>query len=143
MLGGVEIPYKKGLAGHSDADVAIHALCDALLGAANLGDIGQHFPDTDKAFKDADSRALLREVMAKLKAAHFSLNNADITIIAERPKLAAFIPQMQERLATDMGVLVADVNIKATTTETLGFTGREEGIAASAVVLLQWVPNNT
>lgn len=137
ILGGVEVPYEYGLAGHSDADVAIHALCDALLGAAALGDIGQHFPDTDDRFKGVDSRVLLREVMSKLEGKGFRLGNADLTIIAERPKLATYLPLMQENLANDMSVESHQVNLKATTTEKLGFTGRKEGIAAMAVVLLE------
>lgn len=136
ILGGVEVPYEYGLAGHSDADVAIHALCDALLGAAALGDIGQHFPDTDDSFKGVDSRVLLREVMSKLEGKGFRLGNADLTIIAERPKLATYLPLMQENLANDMSVESHQVNLKATTTEKLGFTGRKEGIAVMAVVLL-------
>ena len=137
VLGGVEIPHTLGLAGHSDADVAIHALCDALLGAAGLGDIGRHFPDTDVQFENIDSRLLLRDVMRKLHREGWRLGNADLTIIAQAPRLAAHIPLMQERLAADMGIEPAQVNIKATTTEKLGFCGREEGIAAMAVVLLE------
>ncbi len=137
VLGGVEIPHTLGLAGHSDADVAIHALCDALLGAAGLGDIGRHFPDTDVQFENIDSRLLLRDVMRKLHREGWRLGNADLTIIAQAPRLAAHIPLMQERLAADMDIEPAQVNIKATTTEKLGFCGREEGIAAMAVVLLE------
>lgn len=137
VLGGVEIPHSMGLAGHSDADVVIHALCDALLGAAGLGDIGRHFPDTDVQFENIDSRLLLRDVMRKLHREGWQLGNADLTIIAQAPRLAAHIPLMQERLAADMDVESGQVNIKATTTEKLGFCGREEGIAAMAVVLLE------
>lgn len=137
VLGGVEIPHSMGLAGHSDADVVIHALCDALLGAAGLGDIGRHFPDTDVQFENIDSRILLRDVMRKLHREGWLLGNADLTIIAQAPRLATHIALMQERLAADMGVEAGQVNIKATTTEKLGFCGREEGIAAMAVVLLE------
>lgn len=136
VLGGIEIPYSLGLAGHSDADVLIHAVCDALLGAAGLGDIGRHFPDTDARYAGADSCELLAEVMRKLQAAGWELGNVDATVIAQKPKLAGHIPAMQARLAEVLGVEVGAVNIKATTTEGLGFTGREEGIAAQAVVLL-------
>ena len=137
ILGGVSIPHHLGLAGHSDADVAIHALCDALLGAAGLGDIGRHFPDTDDRFENIDSRLLLRDVTQQLSAEGWVLANADLTIIAQAPRLARHIPLMQERLSEDMGVDPGQLNIKATTTEKLGFCGREEGIAAMAVVLIQ------
>ncbi|HXH72330.1 MAG TPA: 2-C-methyl-D-erythritol 2,4-cyclodiphosphate synthase [Mariprofundaceae bacterium] len=136
VLGGIEIPYSLGLAGHSDADVLVHAICDALLGAAGLGDIGRHFPDTDARYAGADSCELLADVMRKLQVAGWRLGNVDATVIAQKPKLAGHIPAMQQRLAGVLGVKAAAVNVKATTTEGLGFTGREEGIAAQAVVLL-------
>ena len=136
MLGGVRIAFDKGFIAHSDGDVTIHALCDALLGAAALGDIGRHFPDTSAEFKDADSRDLLRTVMAQLSEKGFAVGNADITIIAQAPKMAPHIESMCERLAGDMGVDRSQVNVKATTTEGLGFTGQGEGIAVHAVVLL-------
>jgi len=136
ILGGVEIPHTKGLEGHSDADVLIHAICDALLGAAGLGDIGQHFPDTDSTYKDIDSRRLLRHVKEKLDGLKLSIGNIDSTIIAQAPKLAPHIPQMQINLAADLAIDQNQLNIKATTTEHLGFTGREEGIAVHAVALL-------
>ena len=133
ILAGVQIPYEKGLLGHSDADVALHALMDALLGAAGMGDIGKHFPDTDARFEGADSRRLLRFVVEMLQKEGWQVNNVDVTIIAQRPKLAPFIATMRERAAGDLGVGEDAVNIKATTTEKLGFTGRGEGIAAEAV----------
>ena len=133
ILAGVQIPYEKGLLGHSDADVALHALMDALLGAAGMGDIGKHFPDTDARFEGADSRRLLRFVVELLQKEGWQVNNVDVTIIAQRPKLAPFIATMRERVAGDLGVGEDAVNIKATTTEKLGFTGRGEGIAAEAV----------
>lgn len=133
ILAGVQIPYEKGLLGHSDADVALHALMDALLGAAGMGDIGKHFPDTDARFEGADSRRLLRFVVEMLQKEGWWVNNVDVTIIAQRPKLAPFIATMRERVAGDLGVGEDAVNIKATTTEKLGFTGRGEGIAAEAV----------
>ena len=136
ILGGVNIPHTHGLEAHSDGDVLIHALCDALLGAAGLGDIGKHFPDTDESFSGADSQVLLRSVVEKLKQAGMQLCNADCTIIAQSPKMAPYIQQMKENLAEDCEVDPALVSIKATTTEQLGFTGRKEGIAAQAVVLL-------
>lgn len=136
ILCGVEVPYEFGLDGHSDADVAVHALMDALLGAAGLGDIGRHFPDTDERFKGADSMKLLEHVMKLLKERCWRVNNSDLTIIAQRPKLAAFIPQMRGNLQDALGVEDEAVNVKATTTEKLGFTGRGEGIAAEAVVSL-------
>ena len=136
ILGGVEIPWEKGLDGHSDADVLIHALMDALLGAAALGDIGQHFPDTDPAYKGISSLALLRKVADLLSDCGYRLGNADVTVICQRPKLAGHIPQMRQNLADAMGVPVDQVSVKATTTEKLGFTGRGEGIAAEAVCLI-------
>ena len=136
ILGGVEISYKKGMEAHSDGDVVIHALCDALLGAMALGDIGNHFPDTDDSYKGIDSRILLREVMEKVRQGGMKLGNADITIIAQAPKLAPHINKMREIIAADMSTAINNVNVKATTTEKMGFTGREEGIAVSAVVLL-------
>jgi len=136
VLGGVTVPYDRGLAGHSDADVLIHALCDALLGAAGLGDIGRHFPDTDPRYRGIDSRILLREVGELVGRAGWTTANADLTIVAEAPRLAPFIPRMRENLAADLGLAPDSVNVKATTTEGLGFCGRGEGIAALAVVLL-------
>jgi len=136
VLGGVAVPHDSGLLAHSDGDVLIHALCDALLGAAALGDIGRHFPDTDPAYAAIDSRILLRRVMAALGARGLQVVNADLTIVAQRPRLAAHLPAMQAILAQDLGVATGQVNVKATTTEGMGFTGRGEGIAAYAVVLL-------
>jgi len=136
IVGGVAIPFDKGLAGHSDADVLIHAVCDALLGAAALGDIGRHFPDTDPKYRGADSRVLLRDVAGKLREAGFSIANLDATIIAEAPKMAPHIPAMVANLAADLGVRPGQVNVKAKTAERLGAIGRGEGIAAEAVVLL-------
>lgn len=135
VIGGVAIPYEKGLEGHSDADVLLHAICDALLGAAALGDIGRHFPDSDPAYKGADSRALLREV--KKRIGNFSIVNIDATILAQAPRMAPHVPRMIENIAADLGIAPGAVNIKATTTEHLGFIGRVEGIAAQAVVLLE------
>lgn len=136
ILCGVEVPYELGLDGHSDADVAVHALMDALLGAAALGDIGKHFPDTDERFKGADSMKLLSHVLTLLKERCWRVNNADITIIAQKPKLAGYIPAMRDKLAEALGLPPDAVNVKATTTEKLGFTGRGEGIAAEAVASL-------
>ena len=136
-LGGVNIPYERGLLGHSDADVAIHALCDALLGAAALRDIGYHFPDTDPQYKGIDSRLLLRHVIKLIDEKGYRLGNCDITICAERPKLNPYIPAMQQQLAECMGCEPDQVSIKATTTEKLGYTGRGEGIAAYAVALIE------
>ena len=133
ILAGVQIPYEKGLLGHSDADVALHALMDALLGAAGMGDIGKHFPDTDAKYEGADSRRLLRVVVEMLRQDGWQVNNADVTIIAQRPKVAPFIAAMRELVANDLGIGKEAVNIKATTTEKLGFTGRGDGIAAEAV----------
>jgi 2-C-methyl-D-erythritol 2,4-cyclodiphosphate synthase len=136
VLGGVTIPFERGLVAHSDGDVLIHALCDALLGAVGKADIGQHFPDTDPANAGIDSRVLLRRVVALVAEAGYLLGNADMTIVAQAPKMAAHIPAMREYLAVDMQATTGQVNIKATTTEGLGFSGRGEGIAAHAVVLL-------
>ena len=136
-LGGIRLEHEKGLLGHSDADVLIHALCDALLGAANMRDIGYHFPDTAREFKDIDSKILLRKTVALLAAKGYRIGNMDATVCAERPKLKAHIPAIQEMLATVMGIDADDVSIKATTTEKLGFTGREEGISAYATVLIE------
>ena len=136
-IGGVRIAHERGLAAHSDGDVLIHALCDALLGAAALGDIGVLFPDTDPAFKGADSRVLLREVMAQLDGKGLRVVNADMTIVAQRPRMRPHIEGMRERLSADLGVTPDRVNVKATTTEGMGYTGRGEGIAAHAVVLLE------
>jgi 2-C-methyl-D-erythritol 2,4-cyclodiphosphate synthase len=136
VIGGVQVPYEKGLAGHSDADVLIHAVCDALLGAAGLGDIGQHFPDSDARFKDIDSRKLLREVARLVKDRGLKVVNVDATVIAQAPRLAPHIPAMRANLVSDLGVAADAVNIKAKTTEKLGFVGRGEGIAAEAVALL-------
>ncbi len=136
VIGGVQISYEQGLEAHSDGDVLIHALCDALLGAAGLWDIGHHFPDTDDAFKDIDSRVLLRRVISDLAERGWSVGNIDATIVAQAPKMAPHIPTMCEQLASDMNVDVSAVNVKATTTEKLGFAGRKEGIAAHAVALI-------
>ncbi|MCQ2328092.1 MAG: 2-C-methyl-D-erythritol 2,4-cyclodiphosphate synthase [Paludibacteraceae bacterium] len=137
-LGGIEVPHNKGLLGHSDADVAIHALCDAILGAAAMRDIGYHFPDTKgNEYEGIDSKILLRRVMEMIREAGYELGNCDITIAAQAPKLATYIEPMRQCLAEVMGVEVNQVSVKATTTEHLGFVGREEGIAAYAVVLLQ------
>ncbi len=135
-IGGVKLEHTMGLLGHSDADVLIHALCDALLGAANLRDIGFHFPDTGSEFKNIDSKILLRDTMVLIRAKGYDLSNADITIAAERPKLNPHVEQMKLTLSEVMGVDIEDISIKATTTEKLGFTGREEGIAAYATVLI-------
>ena len=137
ILGGVEVPHTLGLLGHSDADVLTHAVMDALLGAAALGDIGRHFPDTDPAYKGADSLVLLDHVMTLLDQAGWKVGNVDATILAQKPKLAPHIPQMRDNLARHMGVELEQVNVKATTEEKLGFTGAEQGIAAHAVCLLE------
>jgi 2-C-methyl-D-erythritol 2,4-cyclodiphosphate synthase len=134
VVGGVPIPYEKGLQGHSDADVLLHAICDALLGAAGMGDIGTHFPDSDPAYKDADSRRLLREVRRKI--GRFKIVNIDATILAQEPRMAPHIARMTENIAADLGIGPDSISIKATTTEHLGFVGRLEGIAAQAVVLI-------
>ncbi|MDI4643351.1 2-C-methyl-D-erythritol 2,4-cyclodiphosphate synthase [Cohnella hashimotonis] len=136
IIGGVNIPYEKGLLGHSDADVLLHAISDAVLGALALGDIGKHFPDTDEAFKDADSVVLLERVWALATERGYRLGNVDATIIAQAPKMAPHIPAMVEVIARALGGAADQVNVKATTSERLGFTGRGEGIAAQAVVLL-------
>lgn len=135
-LGGVRIPHRLGLIAHSDGDVLLHALCDALLGAAALGDIGKHFPDTDPAFKGADSRVLLRHVLGLLKTKGWQVGNVDATIVAQTPKMAPHIEAMRTLIAADLEIDLDQVNVKATTTEKLGFTGREEGIAVHAVALL-------
>ncbi|WP_313086674.1 2-C-methyl-D-erythritol 2,4-cyclodiphosphate synthase [Pseudomonas sp.] len=135
-LGGVQIPHRFGLLAHSDGDVLLHALCDALLGAAALGDIGKHFPDTDPAFKGADSRVLLRHVREQVQAKGWQVGNVDATIVAQAPKMAPHIEVMRRLIADDLQVELDQVNVKATTTEKLGFTGREEGIAVHAVALL-------
>ena len=137
ILGGVKIAYEKGLLGHSDADVLLHAVSDALLGAAGLGDIGRHFPDTDPQYKGADSLMLLREVYRKISEKGFRVGNIDVTMIAQKPKLKDFIPQMQENIAAAVGVAPDRVNVKATTEEKLGFTGSGEGMACHAVCLLE------
>ena len=137
VLGGVRIACEFRVIAHSDGDVLIHALCDALLGAAGLGDIGRHFPDTDAKYKNADSRQLLREVMRQLAAAGWRVGNADLTVIAEAPKIARHSETMRKNLSSDMNIEAGAVNIKATTSEGLGFIGRKEGIAAQAVVLLE------
>ena len=137
ILGGVTIPHDKGLAAHSDGDAVIHALCDALLGAAALGDIGEHFPDTDKKFKNIDSRLLLRKVAELLGKEGHRINNVDITVLAQAPKLAPYINSMRQNLAEDLKTAMNNVSIKATTTERMGFVGREEGIAVYAVALLE------
>lgn len=136
IIGGVTIPFERGLAGHSDADVLLHALCDALIGAAGLGDIGKHFPDTDPRYKGVDSRELLRAVVQLLQQRQLAVVNIDATIIAQAPKMAPHIPAMRANIAADLGVSVDDVNIKAKTAEKLGFVGRGEGIVAEAVVLI-------
>jgi 2-C-methyl-D-erythritol 2,4-cyclodiphosphate synthase len=137
VIGGVEIPYERGLLGHSDADVLLHAICDALLGAAALGDIGRHFPDSDARYKGIDSRELLRHVGALLRERGYDVANVDATVIAEAPRMAPHIPRMVAHIAADLGVDAGCVNVKATTTEKLGFTGRGEGIAAQAICLLR------
>ncbi len=136
IIGGVTIPYEKGLLGHSDADVLLHAVSDAILGALGLGDIGRHFPDTDPAFKNADSLKLLEQVWALARERGYRLGNIDSTIIAQKPKMAPYIPQMTEIIANVLGAETSKVNVKATTTEQLGFTGRGEGIAAQSIVCL-------
>ncbi|CAO1661412.1 2-C-methyl-D-erythritol 2,4-cyclodiphosphate synthase [Salinicola sp. NYA28a] len=136
MIGGVRLPFDRGFVAHSDGDVLLHAISDALLGACALGDIGRHFPDTDPAWKGADSRALLRHVVALVREAGYRIGNLDATLMAQAPRMAESIPLMRETIAADVGIELGAVNVKATTTERLGFTGRGEGIAAEAVVLL-------
>lgn len=142
MLGGVEIPYHVGLVAHSDGDVVLHAISDAILGAMALGDIGKHFPDTDDAFKGADSRQLLRHCYQLARDKHFALGNLDVTIIAQAPKMLSYIETMRHTLAADLNCSLEQVNVKATTTEKLGFTGRKEGIAVEAVVLMQAITHS-
>lgn len=137
VLGGVAIPFEKGLQGHSDADVLLHAICDALLGAAGLGDLGEHYPDSDAAFRGIDSRALLRDVAAKVTSLKLKIVNVDATVIAQAPRISPYKARMVANIAGDLGIAPGAVNVKATTTEQLGFLGRAEGIAAQAVVLLE------
>ena len=137
ILGGVKIPHTKGLQGHSDADILIHAICDACLGAAGLGDIGRHFPDTDPQYKNIDSRKLLRKVKDAISERGLRISNIDSTLVAQAPRITPHLPQMIQNIAADLGIAPESVNIKATTTEKLGFAGREEGIAAHAVALLE------
>ena len=137
VLGGVHIPHHKGLQGHSDADVLLHAICDALLGAAALGDIGAHYPDTDPQYSEVDSRELLRATAKKITAAGYRIINVDATIIAQAPRMAPHVPRMTGNIAADLGIKPAAVSIKATTTENLGYIGREEGIAAQAIALIE------
>ncbi|MEZ8144599.1 2-C-methyl-D-erythritol 2,4-cyclodiphosphate synthase [Enterovibrio norvegicus FF-162] len=137
VIGGVKIPYEQGLIAHSDGDVALHALCDALLGAIAAGDIGRHFPDTDAEWEGADSRFLLRDVYAKVKAKGYVIGNLDVTIMAQAPKMAPHIDAMCAAIADDLETDISNVNVKATTTERLGFTGRKEGIACEAVVIIR------
>jgi 2-C-methyl-D-erythritol 2,4-cyclodiphosphate synthase len=143
VIGGVDIPYERGLAGHSDADVLLHAICDALIGAAGLGDIGTHFPDTDPRYKGADSRELLRYIGMLLGRGGHQVANVDATIIAQAPKMAPHIPRMREHIAADLGIGVDRVNVKAKTAERLGAIGRGEGIAAEAVALIEPIPERT
>ncbi len=137
VIGGVEIPYHKGLQGHSDADVLLHAICDALLGAAALGDIGWHYPDTEPKYEDADSRTLLRETGRKIRAQGYRIVNIDATIIAQAPRMAPHVARMTGNIAADLGIHPAAVSVKATTTENLGYIGRGEGIAAQAIALIE------
>ncbi len=137
MLGGIHVPCKRGLAGHSDADVLIHALCDALLGAAALGDIGSHFPDTDESYRNMAGKKLLEKVVFLIKAASYRVGNADVVVIAQEPKISSHIPAMKNALSAVLGISIGQISVKATTTEYLGFTGRKEGISAVAVVLLE------
>ena len=137
IIGGVEIPFHKGLDGHSDADVLLHAIADAILGATGLGDIGQHFPNTDPSIKDIDSRDILKKVILLIQEKKYSIINIDATVICELPKLAPFIDRMKNNIALDCHLDIQAVNVKATTTETLGFTGRGEGIAAQAICLIE------
>jgi 2-C-methyl-D-erythritol 2,4-cyclodiphosphate synthase len=142
VIGGVDIPYERGLAGHSDADVLLHAICDALLGAAALGDIGLHFPDNDPRYAEIDSRELLRSVVKKVGLAGYRIVNVDATIIAQAPRMAPHVPKMTGNIAADLGVNPSQVSIKATTTEGLGYTGRGEGIAAQAIALIERAPQS-
>jgi len=137
IIGGVLIPYTKGLDGHSDADVLIHAICDALLGAAHLGDIGQLFPDNDPKYKNIDSRILLRKTVENVKNAGFIISNIDSVVVMQQPKIKSFIPQMEKNISDDLSINIEDVSVKATTTEKLGFEGREEGVSAIANCLLE------
>lgn len=137
IIGGVRLDYPEGLAAHSDGDVLLHAITDAILGALGEGDIGQHFPDTDAAWKDADSRVLLREITTRMQNQQFQLANIDATVIAQKPKMSGYLPKMRQNIASDLGCAEAQINLKATTTEWMGFTGRGEGIAAMAVALLE------
>ncbi|MDB5901315.1 MAG: 2-C-methyl-D-erythritol 2,4-cyclodiphosphate synthase [Betaproteobacteria bacterium] len=143
IVGGVEIPFERGLAGHSDADVLLHAICDALIGAAGLGDIGTHFPDTDPRYRGADSRELLRQVGGLIRLQGLRVLNVDTTIIAQAPKMAPHIAQMRQNIALDLGIGAGDVNVKAKTAERLGTLGRGEGIAAEAIALLAPIPQRT
>ena len=136
-LGGIVVPHSKGGLGHSDADVLIHTICDALLGAANMGDIGKHFPDTDLEYKGIDSKKLLKEVIKIISEKGYSINNIDSTICLQKPKIGSYIPKMQKVLASCMNIDIEDISIKATTTEKLSFVGREEGVSAYATVLIQ------
>lgn len=138
IVGGVSIPHTKGALGHSDADVLLHAIADALLGAAALGDIGSHFPDTDARFKNIDSRIILQQVVTLLKKKNCSVGNIDTTVVLQEPKIRAFIPEMRKQIATVLEINESDVSVKATTTEHMGFVGREEGIAAYAVAMVEW-----
>ena len=137
ILGGIKIPFDQSLAAHSDGDVLLHAICDALLGAAALGDIGRHFPDSNAEFKGVDSRVLLREIARMLSEARMKVVNVDATLIAERPKIASYVETMRANIAVDLGISIGQVNVKGTTTEKMGFTGRGEGIAADAVALIE------
>ncbi len=141
ILGGVEITHDKGLLGHSDADVVLHAICDAILGALALGDIGQHFPDTDSKYEGVDSRNLLKQITALMSSKNYKMCNLDVTIVAQAPKLSNHLSLMRENIASDLKSTIDQINIKATTTEKLGFVGRQEGIEAHAVVLLQYDDN--
>ena len=136
-LGGIKVPHTKGGLGHSDADVLIHSICDALLGASNLGDIGKHFPDSSEEFKGIDSKILLKEVVRMISEKGYSINNIDSTICLQKPKIGSYIPEMQKVLASCMNINIEDISIKATTTEKLSFVGREEGVSAYATVLIQ------
>lgn len=140
-IGGIKIPHSKGALGHSDADVLLHAICDALLGAACLGDIGQHFPDTDQTYKNIDSKILLKKTIDLIKKEGYSIVNMDTTLCLQSPKIKPYVQQMQEVIAAIAGLTVNDISIKATTTEKMGFVGREEGLVAYATVLLERVPN--